>query len=48
MSEAAISPDRIAAAEELLGVRYTDTERAMMTKSIAAQVQLARKRICVC
>ncbi len=44
MSETAITPDRIAAAETLLGVNYSDAERAMMAESIAAQVELARQR----
>ena len=44
MSEAAIPVESIAAAERLLGVAYTEAERAMMAESIAAQIDLARQR----
>ncbi len=39
-----ITADTIAAAERLMGVSYTDSERAMIAASIAAQVGLARQR----
>jgi Asp-tRNA(Asn)/Glu-tRNA(Gln) amidotransferase A subunit family amidase len=44
VSQAVISVESIAAAESLVGVTYTDSERAMMAESIAAQVELARQR----
>lgn len=39
-----MSPETIAAAEAVMGVAYTDSERAMMLDNIAGQVDLAVRR----
>jgi Asp-tRNA(Asn)/Glu-tRNA(Gln) amidotransferase A subunit family amidase len=39
-----IGPDDIAGAERLMGVQYTDTERALMLDDIAVQIERARQR----
>lgn len=39
-----LSKETIAAAEDVLGVRYTDAERAMMAETIGAQIDLATRR----
>ena len=44
MADRIISTETIAAAEEMLGVRYTDAERAMMADDIASQIDLAVRR----
>ena len=44
MSEAPISVETIAAAEQIVGVVYTDAERELMLDNIAAQIDLARLR----
>jgi hypothetical protein len=42
--EAPITAGMIAAAERLMGVRYTDAERALMLDNIVEQIELARRR----
>lgn len=44
MNETAVTPAMIAAAEHLLGVAYTEAERALMDDTIGAQIALARQR----
>ncbi len=44
MTEPAITAETIAAAEQLMGVAYSDAERALMLDNIAAQIELARQR----
>ena len=44
MSDAAITAETLAAAEAVMGVAYTDGERAMMAESIAGQIAFARQR----
>jgi len=44
VSDSPITAETIAAAERLLGVAYTDAERALMLDNIAAQIDLARQR----
>jgi Asp-tRNA(Asn)/Glu-tRNA(Gln) amidotransferase A subunit family amidase len=44
MNDVVIPIQTIAAAEQLLGVSYTEAERAMMAETIAAQIDLARQR----
>jgi Asp-tRNA(Asn)/Glu-tRNA(Gln) amidotransferase A subunit family amidase len=44
MSEPAVTPADIAAAEHLAGVTYTEAERAIIAESIAGQIARARAR----
>ena len=44
MVERSLSIETIAAAEDLLGVRYSETERAAMVDTLAAQIDLAVRR----
>ena len=40
----AITADTLAAAERVMGIEYTDPERALMAEGVAAQMELARQR----
>jgi Asp-tRNA(Asn)/Glu-tRNA(Gln) amidotransferase A subunit family amidase len=44
VSDARITAETVAAAERLLGICYTDAERAMLAETIAAQAELAVRR----
>ncbi len=44
MAQSDITAETIQAAEQLVGVEYSDAERAAMLDNIAAQVELARRR----
>ena len=44
MADRLLSIETIAAAEDMLGVRYTAAERAMMADNVAAQIDLAVRR----
>jgi Asp-tRNA(Asn)/Glu-tRNA(Gln) amidotransferase A subunit family amidase len=44
LADRLLSTETIAAAEDILGVRYSDTERALMLDNLAAQIDLAVRR----
>jgi Asp-tRNA(Asn)/Glu-tRNA(Gln) amidotransferase A subunit family amidase len=44
VTDSAITAEVIAAAEAMMGVAYTDAERALMLDTIAGQIELARRR----
>ena len=44
MDQATISADAIAGAETVMGIRYSDAERALMADNLQAQIDVARRR----